>query len=179
MPAVGNNASENTTIYHKISSSTRSRSSANFSQSGVSLGIGSYRLNGDDGFIDSGLQGSQILDVKESQDLGSFVQIFITSIKTKIRIFKWERFSLGYHRAGVLQRSLVQPGGDKLADGKKGYLVVGVLGNLGLLREKSLRARGIILLICPLGRQLRLETLEMRSPDCPGGCLRSSLVLQI
>ena len=122
----------------KIFSFTReTQSSAHFPQSGVSLGVGSNRLNGDDGFIDSRLEGSQILDVKESQDLGSFVEIFITSIKTKIRIFKWERFSLGYHRAGVLQRSLVQPGGDKFADGKKGYLVVGVLGNLGLLGEKS------------------------------------------
>ena len=35
-----------------------SGSSANFPQSGVSLRIGSNRLNGDDGFIDSGLQGS-------------------------------------------------------------------------------------------------------------------------
>ena len=138
MPCIGNNASANTKgykIYHKISSFTRSRSSAHFSQSGVSLGIGSNRLNGDDGFIDSRLQGSQILNVKESQDLGSFVQIFISSVKTKVRIFKREWFSLGYHRAGVLQRSLVQPGGDKFADGKKGYLVVRVLGNLGVLGE--------------------------------------------
>ena len=130
MPGVGNNASENTKIYHKINRFTRSKSSANFSQSGVSLGVGSNRLNGDNGFIDSGLQSTQILDVKESQDLGSFVQIFITSIKTKSRIFKWKWFSLGYHRAGVLQRSLVKPCGDKCADGKKGYLVVWVLGNL-------------------------------------------------
>ena len=96
---------------------TRRGSSANFSQSGVSLGIGCNRLNGDDGFIDSGLESSQILNVKESQYLGSFVEIFITSIKTKVGVFKREWFSLGYHRAGVLQRFLVQPGGDKFADG--------------------------------------------------------------
>ena len=75
--------------------------------------------------------------MEESQDLGSFVEIFITSIESKVGIFEREWFSLGYHRAGVLQRSLVQPGGDKLADGEKGYLVVWVLGNLGLLGEKS------------------------------------------
>ena len=69
--------------------------------------------------------------MKKSQDLGSFVEIFITGIKTKVGVFKREWFSLGYHRAGVLQRFLVQPGGDKFADGKEGYLVVGVLGNLG------------------------------------------------
>ena len=95
----------------------RRKSSANFPQSGVSLRIGCNRLNGDDGFIDSGLEGSQILNVKESQDLGSFVEIFITGIKTKVGVFKREWFSLGYHRAGVLQRFLVQPGGDKFADG--------------------------------------------------------------
>ena len=75
--------------------------------------------------------------MKESQDLGSFVEIFITSVKTKVGFFKRERFSLGYHSAGVLQRSLIQPGGDKFADGEKGDLVVGVLGNLRLHGEKQ------------------------------------------
>ena len=142
MPCLGNNASGNITSTKfitrcKIFSFTReTQSSAHFPQSGVSLGVGSNRLNRDDGFIDSRLEGSQILDVKESQDLGSFVEIFITSIKTEVGIFERERFSLGYHRAGVLQRSLVQPGGDKLADGEEGDLVVRVLGNLEILGEK-------------------------------------------
>ena len=77
--------------------------------------------------------------MKESQDLGSFVEIFITGIKTKVGVFKREWFSLGYHRARVLQRFLAQPGGDKFADGEKGYPVVRVLGNLELLGEKSQR----------------------------------------
>lgn len=75
--------------------------------------------------------------MKESQDLGSFVEIFITSVKTKVGFFKRERFSLGYHSAGVLQRTFVQPGGDKFADGEKGDLVVWVLGNLQVLGEKQ------------------------------------------
>ena len=81
--------------------------------------------------------------MKESQDLGSFVQIFIPRIKSKVRIFKREWFSLGYHSAGVLQRSLVQPGGDKCADGEKGYLVVWVFGNLerSTLRENTQNKR--------------------------------------
>ena len=79
--------------------------------------------------------------MKESQDLGSFVEIFITSVKTKVGFFKRERFSLGYHSAGVLQRTLVQPGGDKFADGEKGNLVVGVLGNLQVLGEKPQRKK--------------------------------------
>ena len=81
--------------------------------------------------------------MKESQDLGSFVEIFITSVKTKVGFFKRERFSLGYHSAGVLQRSLIQPGGDKFADGEKGDLVVGVLGNLQVLGEKQSRRKKI------------------------------------
>ena len=50
--------------------------------------------------------------------------------------------------------------------------MVGVLGNLGLLGEKSQRTGESILLIGPPGIPLRLGTLKMRSPDCPGGCLR-------
>ena len=94
--------------------------------------------------------------MKESQDLGSFVEIFITGIKTEVGIFERERFSLGYHRAGVLQRSLVQPGRYKVTDGKEGYLVVRVLRNLRIIDEKSQKTRGIILLICPPGIQLRI-----------------------
>ena len=79
--------------------------------------------------------------MKESQDLGSFVEIFITSVKTKVGFFKRERFSFRYYSAGVLQRTLVQPGGDKFADGEKGNLVVGVLGNLQVLGEKPQRKK--------------------------------------
>ena len=94
--------------------------------------------------------------MKESQDLGSFVEIFITSVKAKVRIFEREWFSLRYHRAGVLQRSLVQPGRYKVTDGEEGYLMVRVLRNLRRIDEKSQKTRGIILLICPPGIQLRI-----------------------
>ena len=94
--------------------------------------------------------------MKESQDLGSFVEIFITSIKTKVGVLERERFSLRYHRAGVLQGSLVQPGRYKVTDGEEGYLVVRVLRNLRTIDKKSQRTREIILLICPPGIQLRI-----------------------